>query len=267
MLEDLAESHYLLNAYAASSDSWEHFRRTSQRAPLFEVASTLCGAWTTLSQDDVFLDGLQEITEPYLKGDRLRKKARNAPRLREGQPEPSRSSGVPESRRPAPRIVDVEEQDGMEAAGLFDVDKLLAREFAVLQHAGMDPVHATRLITDLRDWLYSPRLEPLRESDLARLRKGVPELAAELCEAARALRVIGFEPSEAPAGPPPHRKWVRSLWLVKGALGATAAAATVAANVVVFVGSGGLAAGLGLASVFAGAEGMVNSVSTLVKRE
>jgi hypothetical protein len=69
LLEDLTGSRYLMNAYAVSSDSWENFRQTGQRASLYEVAAALCGAWSTLAEDHDFFDGLNEIATERMEPD------------------------------------------------------------------------------------------------------------------------------------------------------------------------------------------------------
>jgi hypothetical protein len=69
VLEDLANSRYLMNAYAASSDCWDNFRATGQQASLYEAAAILCGAWTILSEDDAFLEGLSGMSDQKMDAD------------------------------------------------------------------------------------------------------------------------------------------------------------------------------------------------------
>jgi hypothetical protein len=239
VLEDLGNSRYLMKAYARSSDSWENFRQTGQQASLYEVAAILCGAWTTLSDDEDFFTALSEMAHDrmdsdlriVLSGDTVRAK------------DPDRN-----------RVL-------TEFAAHLDADKLLARELVVLVQAGMDPVHALRLVDDLGEHL-SGRLRAMPGPEMATLQQNVPTLAAELCKARQALKVFDYDPlAESEEGAPPHRRWVTSLRLVGKALGATAGAAGAVGNVVAAVASFGILTGFGLASVLAGAQAMSTSIA------
>jgi hypothetical protein len=238
MLEDIASSRYLMTAYATSSDSWEEFRRTGDKASLFEVAAILCGAWTALSEDDDFLDGLNEMSEQRMASD-----------LQSALHGDFVPPDDPERRK---LLEDV--------AAHRQTDKLLSKEMVVLVQAGMDPVHAIRLVSDLSD-LVKRDLRPLGQQRMTALMKSVPVLATELCKAQQVLRTFDYEVvSEVEAQRPPHRRWIRSLRIVKTGLKATAGAAGAAGNVVGAVASFGLVTGLSLVSVLAGAEAMATAL-------
>jgi hypothetical protein len=246
MLEELAGSRYLMNAYAVSSDSWENFRQTGQRASLYEVAAALCGAWSTLAEDQDFLGELNEMATERM--------------------EPDLRSALQGPATPAPPAEAPDRQKLVaEFAGYLDVDKLLAQELVVLVQAGMDSVHAVRLISDLRDLLGS-RVTGLTSPMLSSLQSNVPLLADKLCKAERTLRVFDYDPvSEAPAQHAPHRRWVGTLRLVGKTLGATAGAAGAVANVAAAIGSFGVVTGFALASVLAGAEAMSSAIADVVE--
>lgn len=246
MLQDLTGSRYLMNAYAVSSDSWQNFRQTGQHASLYEVAAALCGAWSTLAEDQEFLGGLYEMATERM--------------------EPDLRSALQGSAIPAPPAIAPGRQAVVvEFADHLDVDKLLAREFVVLVQAGMDSVHAVRLISDLRDLLGS-RVTGVTSTMLSSLQSNVPLLADQLCKAERTLRGLDYDPvSEPPAGHAPHRRWVRSLHLVGRALGATAGAAGAVANVAAAISSFGVVTGFALASVLAGAEAMSSAIADVVE--
>jgi len=227
MLEDMATSRYLMNAYAVSSDSWENFRQTGQQASLYEVASALCGAWTLLADDDDFFDGVEEANSRLWSGPTR---------------DPAAEDPVKYGR----------EQDAFDA--LRDADRLLSKEFVVLVQAGMNPIHVTRLISDLSGVLTGP-VEPLPPPSVSALRQDVPLLARELCTAQQALNVLGYGVESEPlAQHAPHRRWVKGLRLVGKALGATAAAAGAVGNVAGAVATFGVASGFALASVVASAQ-------------
>jgi hypothetical protein len=246
MLEDLTGSRYLMNAYAVSSDSWESFRQTGQRAPLYEVAAVLCGTWATLAEDQDFFGGLNEMATERMESD-----LRNA---LQGPPVPAAPAAGPDRQKLVAEFADH-----------LDVDKLLARELVVLVQAGMESVHAVRLISDLRDLLGS-RVTGLTGPMLSSLQSKVPLLADELCKAERTLRVFDYDPvSEAPAQHAPHRRWVRTLHLSGKTLGATAGAAGAVANVAAAIGSFGVVTGFALASVLAGAEAMSSAITDIVE--
>jgi hypothetical protein len=239
MLEDLANSRYLMNTYAVASDSWENFRQTGQQASLYEVAAILCGAWTTLSDDDDFFEAMSTVT-----GDRLEPDLRGAFVGDYAPPsDPDRSKLL------------------SEVAAYSDPDRLLAQELVVLvQAAGMQPVHALRLVSDLRDVLGS-RVDPPSQQAMTTLRGNVPILAEELCKAKQRLKVFDYESTTAlGAGAAPHRGWIRSLRITGKALQATAGAAGAVANVVGAVASFGLGSALALGSVAAGASVMSATV-------
>jgi hypothetical protein len=251
MLEDLANSRYLMNAYAASSESWENFRRTSQQASLYEVAAALCGAWQTLGEDGDFFASLDDMTTEKMPRHLV-----------------AALGGVPTDQEMAPPPLTPDDvRVAEELSAHREVDKLLARELVILTQAGMEPVHAVRLIGDLQDIL-KRTIEPLKKSQVDQLRMDVPRLAEELCRAQQTLKVFNFEPaSELAAGHPPHRRWVRTLRTIGKALGATAGAAGAVGNIIGAVASFGVVSGLGLASVLAGAQGMVAAVGDAVEPE
>jgi hypothetical protein len=246
MLEDLANSRYLMNAYATGSDSWESFRQTGHQTSLYEVAAILCGAWTTLSEDDDFFDAMSEVS-----ADRLDPDVRDAFR---GKHAPAKD---PDRSR---LLSDV--------AAYRHPDKLLAQELVVLvQAARMQPPHAVRLVSDLRD-LLAPSIEPVSGEMMSALRADVPRLADELCRAQQRLKVFNYDPAtETVEGAAPHRGWVRSLRVVGKTLQATAGAAAAVGNVVGAVASFGLASGLALGSVAGGAAAMSTAVADLLEPE
>jgi hypothetical protein len=247
MLEDIANSRYLMRAYAQSSDSWEHFRTTAQQASLFEVAAILCGAWTVLGEDDDFFDG---VGVAYGRLQELEVLA--------GVP----SKDVPKGGAPlsaAPRAdQDLGEDDARvrdEFRAHLEVDRLLSRELVVLVHAGMKPVHAVRLVTDLADVL-GDELRP-RTMNLEDLRADITKFAAELCEAETRLRVFSFDPEiDLTAARPPHRGWLSRLKRLRRRIIGIGGAATVAADVAALVTGPGLVSGLGLASIVGGMQAL-----------
>jgi hypothetical protein len=245
MLEDIAGSRYLMTAYATSSDSWENFRLTGDKASLFEVAAILCGAWTALSEDDDFLAGLNEMTEDAMADD-----LKSALLGDFAPPED------PERRK---LLEDV--------AANRQTDKLLSQEMVILVQAGMDPVHAVRLVTDLSD-LIRRDIQPIETTRMAALRARVPDLASELCKAERVLRAFDYEAAaELEAQRPPHRRWIRSLRIVGSGLKATAGAAAAVGNVVAAVASFGVVTGFGLCSVLGGAEALATAVEDVLGGE
>jgi hypothetical protein len=192
VIEDLANSRYLMTAYGASSDGWEAFRQTGQQAPLYEVAAILCGAWTVLSEDNDFFAGLSELSLE-----------RMDPDLR------SALGGIPPPTPNADRAKLVED-----FLDHLDVNRLLARELSVLVQAGMEPAHAVRLVTDLRS-LLAGQISPLSDGDMSALRANVSMLAEDLCKAEQALRVFDFDViSESEAGRAPPPRWMDSLRVV-----------------------------------------------------
>jgi hypothetical protein len=240
MIEDLANSRYLMTAYATSSDSWEIFRQTGQQTQLFEVAAILCGAWTTLSEDEDFVEGLAEVSEQ-----------RMAPDMREAM-----QMGFIE-----PDADPARKQVLQELLAHQETDKLLARELVVLVQAGMQPAHAVRLVADLQT-LLRPRIEPLSDYELSSLRTNIPQLADALCKAQRTLKGFNYDvASETENGRPPHRGWVRAYRLLGKVLVATAGAAGAAGNVAAAVASFGAATGLSLASVIAGGQVLLQAVA------
>jgi hypothetical protein len=235
MLEDLANSRYLMRAYAASSDSWENFRLTGRQSSLHEVAFALCGAWTVLSEDDDFFDGLADVPN------------RVGPLM-------GRATG--EDREHQQRAAEFHQH--------LDVDRLLSRELVVLADAGMDPRHAIRLVTDLGDLLMDGFNPELSGGDVETLRIQAGELADELCKAQLRLRAFDYDPTtEVPAGRAPHRTWMNRMKTVGKALAATAGVASAAANVAASVASFGVVSGLGLASVVAGTQATAIAVSSI----
>ncbi len=234
MLEDLATSSYLMTAYATSSDSWVNFRRTGQQASLYEVAAILCGPWRALSEDDDFFDGLDDMAAQGLQPD-----VENA----------IRGSVAPTSDASRHQFLE-------EISTHRDTDKLLARELVVLVQAGMDSVHALRLVSDLQT-LIAPQLYPLPTARISALRNTVPALASELYKAQQTLKVFDYDAeSAAEAGRAPHRIWVRDLRVVAKALAATARAAGAVGNIAAALASFGVVTGFALASVLAGAQVM-----------
>jgi hypothetical protein len=232
MLEDAANSRYLMRAYAQSSDSWEHFRTTAHQASLFEVAAILCGAWTLLSEDDDFFDGVEDAYRRLGELGVLLGPADEAP----VSADRGDDAGV---RR--------------ELRAYLEVDRLLARELVVLVHAGMEPVHAVRLVTDLVEVLEGT-LVP-HDENFEDLRGDMKKFAGELCAAEKRLRVLEFDPEvELPAERPPHRGWLRPLRPLRRAIIGIGGAATVAADVGTLVTGPGLVSGLGLASIIGGVE-------------
>jgi hypothetical protein len=240
MLEDLTESRYLMTAYATASDSWEDFRGTGNKSALFEVAAILCGGWTTLSDDDDFIYGLDQLTEGRWATDlRSALHGRFPNAVGEG------------------RLELVEEVMSYRAT-----DKLLSQEMVVLVQAGMDPVHAVRLVTDLSELLTS-EVRPPDSAVIAGLKANIPELASELCKAQQLLRTFDYDPlTETEVESRPPRRWTRSLRTLGIALKATAGAAGAVGNVVAAVGSFGVLTGFGLVSVVAGAEAMASAASS-----
>jgi hypothetical protein len=248
MLEDLAGSRYVMTAYATSSDSWENFRRTGDKASLFEVAASLCGAWTALSEDEDFLAGLNEMGEKEMAND-------------------LKSALLGDFAAPK----DSERRKLLEdVAAHRQTDKLLSQELVVLVQAvqaGMDPVHAVRLVSDLSD-LIRRELRPLGQERMAGLKERVPELASELCKAQRVLRTFDYEiAAELEAQRRPHRRWIRSLQIVGTGLKATAGAAGAVGNVVGAVASFGVITGFSLVSVLAGAEALATALEDALGAE
>ena len=235
MLADLANSRYLLRAYAASSDSWENFRLTGQQSSLHEVAFALCGAWTLLSDDTDFFDGLKEASA---QADRMR-------------------AGMAEDENEYKQAAEFQEL-------IADVDKLLARELVVLADAGMDPRHAMRLVTDLGDLLTEGIDVDRLEHDVQMLQHEAHDIAHLLCEAQSRLQAFDYDPvAEAPANRPPHRAWVSGLKTVGKGVAATAGVAGAAGNVAASIASFGLATGLALASVVGGVQGTAIAVRSM----
>jgi hypothetical protein len=243
MLEDLANSRYLITAYASASDSWENFRQTGQQASLYEVAAILCGAWTTLDEDFEFMGELSDLTADRMAPDLL---SALHGKVVPGD-DPTRDTLLGE------------------LAAYSDTDKLLARELVVLVQAGMTPVHAVRLVGDLQD-LLAPRIEPLSDTQVRALQRNVPRLARELCSAEQTLKVFDYDlASEASKGRAPHPGWVRNLRTVGKGLSATAGAASAAGNVVAAVASAGVASGLAWASVVAGVGAMSTAIASVIE--
>jgi hypothetical protein len=131
----------------------------------------------------------------------------------------------------------------------------------VLVQAGMTPVHAVRVISDLRN-LLGIRLEGLPDSQSTSwLQEDVEHLARRLCKAQKALRSFDYDPlSDPQAGQVPNSRWVRTLHMVGSTLGATAGAATIVGNVAAAVASFGAMTGLGLASVIGGGQAMSSAI-------
>jgi hypothetical protein len=247
MLEDLIGSRYLMNVYAVSSDSWENFRQTGQQASLYEVAAALCGAWTTLAEDQEFFGGLKEMATELMQPDLAAELA--------GAPTPT-VAGTDATER---------QKFVAEFGDYLDVDKLLARELVVLVQAGMNSVHAVRLISDLRD-LLGNRVTGPPSPTLSLLQPNVQLLADQLCKAQTTLPVFNYDPlSDPKAEHAPHRRWVRTLHLFGRTLGGTAGAASAVANVVAAIGSFGALTGLGLASVLAGAGAMSDAIADVIE--
>jgi hypothetical protein len=239
MLEDLANSRYLMSAYAASSDSWESFRRTGQQSSLVEVAAALCGAWSLLSEDDDFFNGLDGAWE------------RAESEWRQSYEGPS----LPE---------DIAQRD---FHAYLDVDRLLAQELVVLVQAGMNPRHVVRLVGDLREVL-GREIAPPDGIAVSDLRDEVTQLAEELCRAQQRLRTLDFDPyTELPAQRAPHRSWLRHLTTFRKALVATAGAASIVGNGAAAISSFGVLSGLGLASVVGGAQAMSTAVHDIRYRQ
>jgi hypothetical protein len=239
MLENLANSRYLMSAYARSSDSWENFRLTGRQSSLHEVAFALCGAWTLLSEDDDFLEGLSEVP-----------------------------AQVASMMYPATAASPEERARADEFREHLAVDRLLARELVILADAGMDPRHAVRLVTDLGDLLTEEIDQDRVGEHVSVLRNEVGQIAQVLCEAESRLRALDYEPAtEVAAGRPPHRTWVRGLKTVGKALAATAGVAGAAANVAASVASFGIVSGLGLASVVGGAQATSVAIRSMRVRD
>jgi hypothetical protein len=234
-----------MTAYAASSDAWESFRQEGQKESLYEVAAILCGAWTALSEDDDFFEAMSQMTEERMEPD-----LQNA----------IRGDFSPGDDPDRARVL-------TDLAANREVDKLLAQELVVLIRAGMEPLHSVRLVSDLSG-LLSGDLEPLALRDMQELRQQVPVLASELCKAQRVLKVFDYEAArEAAIERAPHKRWVKTLRLLGGSLGATAGAAGAVGNVAAAVASFGFLTGLSLASVLAGGAAIAKAVGEALESE
>jgi hypothetical protein len=253
MLEGLSGSRYLLTAYAVSSDAWENFRQTGQKAPLNAVAVSLCGAWKILAEDDGFFGALDEMKMALSESD-----------LRGALEQPV---GTRSTRGPGPPQLRDRWKFVAEFAAHLDVDTLLTREFEVLAHAGMEPAHAVSLVTDLRE-LLGDRLTAPSAPKMASLQQRVKELADQLCNAQETLRVFDYDPvPELEAGHAPHRRWVRILRLVGRGVRALAGPAGAVGNVAAAVDNLDLGSGFQLASVVGGVEAMSSGIDSILEPE
>lgn len=236
-VEDAA---FLMRAYADASDHWVAYRTSAATPELGAAAGVMADALHVAADDPEFFATLRDLVAGASVG----------------------AGPVPPDPRTALEPFMVNRAGGP----LLLADRVLSREPEVLVAAGMTPVHAVRLATDLAR-IVPPQAPMPVPAQMTGLEERIEGLAVQLDRVETTLRAIDTRGDPAAGDAPRHRGWARALRVTGRGLGAVAGLAAVAGNVAGAVASFGVLTGLGLGSVLVGAKALTDTVADVLAEE